>query len=104
MPTADLIAASDFCAYHNIEYSFIRSLGENGLVEVTTIEQTGYIPSKELPTLEKIVRLHNELNINLEGIEAITYLLQRVEMMQQEITSLKNRLRMYETFSSYEDI
>jgi hypothetical protein len=42
------------------------------------------------------VRLHYDLDINLEGIEAITYLLNRVKNMQAEIIALKNRLRLYE--------
>ena len=38
----------------------------------------------------------NELDINLEGIETITYLLQRMHDMQREIATLENRLSMYE--------
>jgi hypothetical protein len=36
--------------------------------------------------------MHYDLNINVEGIEAITHLLARVEKMQQEIISLKNKI------------
>jgi hypothetical protein len=36
------------------------------------------------------------MDINLEGIETITYLLERMQGMQQQIVQLKNRLRMYE--------
>jgi len=46
--------------------------------------------------LEKLVRLFYELDINLEGIETITYLLNRMNQMQQEILQLNNRLRIYE--------
>ena len=55
-----------------------------------------FIPASQLTTLEKLVRLYYEMDINLEGIEAITFLLQKVEDMQHEITGLKNRLRLYE--------
>ncbi len=103
MQTEDLIAANDFCTHHNIEYSFISSLDEYGLIEITTIQQNGYIPSSQLATLEKLVRMHNDLDINREGLEAISYLLKRVEDMQQEIISLKNRLGMYEQLSHEEE-
>jgi hypothetical protein len=102
MQTEDLIAANDFCTHHNIEYAFINSLNEHGLIEITTIQQTGYIPIKQLATLEKLVRLHRDLNINSEGLEAINYLLKRVERMQHEIILLNNRLRMYEQVSQAE--
>jgi chaperone modulatory protein CbpM len=93
----NLIPASDFCENHHLEVSFIRSLQENGLIEITTIDETGYIPSTQLPELEKIVRLYSELDINLEGIETITHLLKRIYCLQEEITLLRNRLRFYET-------
>lgn len=93
----NLISAYEFCANHNIEISFIHSLEETGLIEMTTIEETGYIPSSQLQELERIVRLHYDLDINLEGIETINHLLQRINEMQDEITILRNRLRLYET-------
>ena len=92
----NLIPANEFCANHNIEISFIRSLQQNGLIEITTISETGYIHESQLQELEKIVRLYYELDINLEGIETITYLLKRINNMQDEITTLRNRLRLYE--------
>lgn len=94
-----LIPADEFCANHHIEISFISSLQETGLIEITTIEETGYIPASQLQQLEKFVRLKNELDINLEGIDTITNLLQRINDMKDEITALKNRLRLYETDS-----
>ena len=91
-----MIPANEFCVYHNIEISFLNSLQEAGLIEITTIEETEYIPESQLTELEKIVRLYYELDINLEGIETVMNLLQRINDMQDEITLLKNRLRLYE--------
>ena len=96
MQNEDLIAASEFCANYNVEYSFITSLQQFGLIQVTTIEDRGFIPLNELQKLEKITRLHYDLDINLEGIEAITYLLDRLETLQSELAGLQNRLRLYE--------
>ena len=92
-----LIPANDFCSNHNIEISFIRSLQETGMIEITTIEETAYIPARQLPDLERIVHLHFELDINLEGIETINNLLIRINNMKDEIIALRNKLRLYET-------
>jgi hypothetical protein len=92
----NMISALDFCASHNIEFSFIISLEENGLIEVTRVENIEYVYTNQLPQLEKIVRLYYDLDINLEGIDTITSLLQRIEDMQNEISILRNRLRFYE--------
>lgn len=91
-----LISTEEFCTHYNVEYSFITSLQQHGLIEITTINQTSFIDHNHLRNIEKLVRLHYDLDINLEGIEAITYLLQRVKNMQQQITELKNKLLMYE--------
>jgi len=96
MQTENLIAIDDFCAIHNIEFSFISSLQQTGLIEITTIEQTVFIDAGQLQKLEKFLRFYYELDINLEGIETITHLLQRISTMQEEIILLKNRLRLYE--------
>jgi hypothetical protein len=96
MQTEDLIILDEFCASHQLEVSFVHSLNEYGLVEVVTIEQTEYIPNNELLRLEKMVRLYQDLNINPEGIDAVENLLNRIELMQQEITRLQNKLRFYE--------
>jgi len=92
----DLIAVNEFCASHNIEISFIDLLQQNGLIEISTVESKYFVEKERLPQLEKIVRFYYELDINLEGIETITYLLQRIENQQNEIIKLKNRLRFYE--------
>jgi hypothetical protein len=97
MNKVHLIPAIEFCSSHQIEISFIESLQEAGLIEVTTIAETEYIKGDQLIELEKIVRLYYELDINLEGIDTVFHLLQRINEMQDEITLLKNRLRLYES-------
>lgn len=97
MQTDYLVAVDEFCANHNIEISFISTLQQNGLIKITTISETGYIDQDQLLQLEKIVRLYYELDINLEGIETINYLLQRISSMNDEIIYLRNKIRIYET-------
>ena len=97
MQKDNLIALSEFCINHNIEISFIGSLQQSGLIEITTVKEAGFIDADQLQHLERIIRLFYELDINLEGIESITHLLQRINSLQDEIIRLKNRLRLYET-------
>ena len=96
MTTTTLISTADFCTWHEVEYTFIRSLGDAGLIEITVIDKGEFIPETQLQWLEKMVRLHHDLEINLAGIEAITHLLDRMENLHQEMRTLKNRLRLYE--------
>ena len=96
MQTEEMIPANEFCLHHNIELSFIYSLKESGLIEISNVEEKIFVPVNQLSHLEKLVRLYYEMDINLEGIETITYLLQRMNEMQQQIGQLNNRLRIYE--------
>ena len=92
-----LIAIDEFCANHNIEVSFISSLQQNGLIEISTIKDTGFIDADQLQQIEKYIRFYYELDINIEGIETITHLLRRVISLQDEIITLRNKLRLYES-------
>jgi chaperone modulatory protein CbpM len=96
MQTEEMIPADEFCIHHKIELSFIYSLKESGLIEMSSVEEKIFVPVSQLNQLEKLVRLYYEMDINLEGIETITYLLQRMNEMQQQIILLNNRLRIYE--------
>lgn len=92
MEQDELIPVKDLCIYHNIEYSFIDSLENSGLISVTSIEHTAFIPLDDVRKLEKFVRLHYDLDINMEGIETINYLLEKMEEMQKQILKLRNEL------------
>lgn len=96
MRTENLITVNDFCVYHNVEYTFIDYLADAGLVKVTTVNKTSCIPLDEIQKLERLVRLHNELEINEPGLATINNLLQKIEDMQQEMSVLKSRLSIYE--------
>jgi hypothetical protein len=96
MQREQLIPATEFCTRYGVEYAFVASLQEAGLVQLVTEEEQGYIPLEELQQIEKYMRLHYDLDINMQGIEAITHLLNRVQQMQQQITTLTSRLQLYE--------
>ena len=96
MQTEETIPAREFCIHHNIELSFINSLSDYGLVALLREDEELLVPVDQLACLEKLVRMRYELDINLEGIETIVYMLQRMADMQQEVTRLTNRLRRYE--------
>ena len=96
METEQMIPASEFCVYHNMELSFIYSLNESGLIEITVVKEEIFVPASQLKQLEQLMRLKQEMDINIEGIESITYLLKRIRDMQQHIVELNNKLAFYQ--------
>lgn len=96
MEEENMIPASEFCMYHNVELSFIYSLNESGLIDITNVEEKVFVPIDQLKHLEHLMRLHHEMDINVEGIETISYLLQRIKDLQVHIVQLNNKLSFYE--------
>ncbi len=92
MEQDELIPIKDFCIYHNVEYSFIDSLENSGLIRVTSVQQATYINADDLKKLEKFVTLHYDLDINIEGIETINHLLDKIESLQNELLHLRNHI------------
>jgi hypothetical protein len=95
MPEENLIPAAEFCIHYQIEVSFLYSLHDLGLISLSVVQEQAYIDAEELAQLEKMIRLH-ELDINPEGIDALTAMSLRMEALQRELTTLRNRLRRYE--------
>jgi hypothetical protein len=95
MQEHELILAREFCMQHRVEMNFIYSLQEYGLIEVIRNEEEDYISLDRLNELERIVRLHYELNINMEGIDVVLHLLEQLETAQKEANELKHRLQFY---------
>jgi hypothetical protein len=95
MNTDTLILLTECCVNLGVNISFVRDLEAHGLIEIITVEQNLFIDEIQLPRLEKIARLY-ELEINIPGIEAITHLLDCIDQLQDNITELQNKLRLYE--------
>ena len=95
MHTEEMIPANEFCTYHNIDVNFIAALNQSGLITITTVAEKIFVPASEMAKVERLIRLY-ELDINLEGIETISYLLQKMKDLQQQVVELNNRLNMYE--------
>jgi hypothetical protein len=93
MAVTNLILIETLCTHYEVEVSFIDSLSDLGLIEVQTVEQTRYLPEEKVTHLERMIRLHQELNVNPEGIDVILNLLEKVDRLNQELFQAKNTLR-----------
>lgn len=96
MKNKNLIQIKQFCIYHEIENTFITELSNYGLIHIITEENDEYLETEQLPTVEKMIRMHYDLKINLEGIDAIANLLNKIETLQQNLNTVQNKLRVYE--------
>ncbi|MEP3836730.1 MAG: chaperone modulator CbpM [Algibacter sp.] len=98
MDTTQLISIQQFCSHYNVPVRFINALQEYELIEITITDNQDYLQTNQLNAIEKMMRMHYDLDINFEGIDAIYNLLKQVEQLQEEIRVLKNKLNAFEDF------
>ncbi len=96
MARQDYILVKTLCVQYKVEVTFFKELDSIGLLEIETLENDEVIPEEKLADVEKMIRLHRELNVNIEGIDIIFNLLQKEIELKNEVQELKNRLRFYE--------
>ncbi|SIN72385.1 chaperone modulator CbpM [Algoriphagus halophilus] len=96
MVETHLIAIKTICLNYGIDNSFVEELNEFGLIHIEFIQNDKFIHQDQISDLEKMIRLRNELNLNLEGIDVVFNLLQKEKELKEELTILKNRLKLYE--------
>ncbi len=92
MKKADRISVEQCCVYYEIETNFVHDLDHFGLIELSRLGKKAFIDFEQLTDLEKYMHLHYDLNINMEGMEAIKHLLNRVKGLQKEIKKLQGEL------------
>lgn len=97
MMETNYISTQTICTQYEIELSFVDDLQKLGLIEITIIEHQRYIHQDQIRLLEKIITLHHDLNINLEGVDVVLNLLAKESALRKEVNALKNRLRLYES-------
>jgi len=92
---ANLISVDDFCGHHKVEINFIKSLEEYGLIKTKLIKKAIFIKTDDLTGLERYIRLYKELEINVEGLHAVSHLLNQLEFLQNKIAVLNNEISYY---------
>jgi chaperone modulatory protein CbpM len=92
----DQIAVIEFCMHHQTDQSFVVHLHQAGLINLVSTGEEFFIPESQLESLERLWRLHTDLDINLEGIETVVHLLDKIEKLNLQLNNLRNQLRFYE--------
>ena len=78
--------------YSRLEVQVIRELHDAGVIEGISVagEEPRY-SEEELAVLRRARRLHEEMGINLEGVEVILRLYARLDALQRELEQFRRR-------------
>lgn len=93
---ATLITLKEYSIQYNIEPEFLLELEESGIIFFQEEGKEKYILEEQLSELERYIRFYYDLNINIEGIDAIRHLLAKVAEMEREIKMLRSQLHLHQ--------
>ncbi len=96
MKKNNLILVESLCRHYEVELSVFWSLNDMGLIQIETINEAPFIAEATLSDLDKIVRLHTELNLNWEAIDVVFNLLHQVDELQLALKSVRQKLDRYQ--------
>ena len=96
MEREEFILVSHYCEQTSTPLDFIDTLCDYGFIKVQLFENETYVAPTTIVEIERVNRLHHELGINLEGIDALNHMLEKVIRLERELKGLRERLGIYE--------
>jgi len=93
--TTQLTSVAQIIQHYQIDDTSLYYLNESGIIKIIIVEQTEYIHQDDLSDLEKIIRIQQELNINMESMDIVINLIDKIKTLQIENKTLKNLLSMH---------
>ncbi len=93
---ATLITLREYSAQNDIETSFLVELEASGIIYFHAEGGEKYIEEEQFGELERYIRFYYDLDINMEGIDAIRHLLSKIQQMEQEIKVLRSQLKLHQ--------
>ncbi len=89
----EFVPAELFCNTYSINVTVVESWQKMGLVEMVELEEKSYIPHDQLHKMEQLLRLHFDLDIQLEDIDVVFNLIEKVKELQSENMTLRGLLK-----------
>lgn len=90
------ILIQHYCETTEVDPEFIEQLFEYGLIQHLEHGDAPAILQEELPRIERMARLHYDLDINLEGLQVIAHMREKLIQMQKEMLELQRKLKRFE--------
>ncbi|UBM58569.1 chaperone modulator CbpM [Marinilongibacter aquaticus] len=96
MDIQEFILIDKLCSHYDLESTFFEDLAHAQLIEISIFENLHYVHKDEIQQIERVIRLHYDLHINIEGIDAILNLLEKQKELHETIEQLRSKLSIYE--------
>jgi hypothetical protein len=94
--SSELYRLTEYCTVHQLDRTFVQSLEEEGLIMVVHREEDSFVEEEQLRQLEVFTRWHLDMGVNIQGIDAMHHLVDRLREISRELDAVKLKLRLYE--------
>jgi chaperone modulatory protein CbpM len=85
---------TEVCHKYNIPQQLLSEMMEHGLFSNTSTElEQLKINQKELQRIESAFRLHRDLGVNLPGVVLAIELIEKIDLLNDELDILRKHLR-----------
>ena len=91
-----LISVEYLCKVYQVEMLFFEELCDHSIIEIVIVKEEKQLPESFLEKVEQVIRLNKDLGVNPEGIDVIFNLLKKIDSLEEELISVKNRLSIFE--------
>jgi chaperone modulatory protein CbpM len=85
------ITVREFSGFHEVETRLVNSFLEFGIVECHYQNEEPCIAETDIEDIEAALRLHLELEVNLEGIDIILHMRRQLLNLQQRLSALDSQ-------------
>ncbi len=85
----EFVPAELFCNTYSINVAVVESWQKMGLIKIIELDQKPHIPHDQLQKLEQLLRLHFDLDIQLEDVDVVYNLIEKVKSLQTENLMLR---------------
>ncbi|MDP5169576.1 MAG: chaperone modulator CbpM [Bacteroidia bacterium] len=96
MNSSSYLPLTLLCTHYEVEMTFFSRLSESGLLEIVVLEKESCIHEDSIADVEKMIRMHRDLDLNVEGIDVVFHLLKKIDRLEAELQSVRNRLDLVE--------
>lgn len=96
MKEESYILIQHYCETTSVDPEFIEQLFEYGLIQHLEHGDAPAVHQEELPIIERMARLHYDLEVNLEGLQVIAHMRKKMIQMQKQMIDLERKLKRFE--------
>lgn len=95
METTQFIEVTHLCKQYNVTETLFEHFQDTGLLQITVVETRPCIHIDTINRVDKMLRMHQELGVNPEGIDVIMNLLEKIDDLNNKVNYLKQELTLH---------